>query len=256
MAIRFTPEYNARIKRTVVNYNQRVRRANKEAKIRKSELPGIASIKTLKKSYTNRRDLERELRNLELFRRKSARHYDKVISDYDINMISRNRRKAIEHYRFLADIAKSRIKHGYPSEKADLFHYENIIRNLSQDISKSSDAELRAMKGNVEDYRKSFERQATGYRGFLSEVEMIMDRVGINRTDKEIFFDKLSQLNSEEFFEAYKKSDLVSKIYDLADSPKYTRGKLVLYSTEKDARELIDTLLEEIDVIIKDVKTS
>ena len=55
MAIRFTPEYNKYIRKTVNEYNRKVQRANTEGKVKKVDLPEMASVKTLKKSYLHRK---------------------------------------------------------------------------------------------------------------------------------------------------------------------------------------------------------
>ena len=256
MAIRFTPEYNARINKIVKNYNARVRKANKQGKLRKSNLPETVSARVLKKSYTSRTDLDRELKTLEMFSRKMARQpVGEHLTEYDIATIKANRKATIEHFEKIADIVRGKVKKNLPLQQGRLDTIEANIKNLQQDIDSASEADLRGMLSYVNKYRKSFERQATGYRGFLSEVDMIMDRVGVPAEQKDEFFKKMSQLNSEEFYELYEKSDLISKVYELADSPKYTGGKLVLYDTEQNARDLIDTLLQEADMLIAEVKS-
>ena len=256
MAIRFTPEYNEQISKIVRDYNQRVRRANKEGKLRKSNLPETVSARVLKKSYTNRTDLDRELKTLQMFNRKMARQpVGEHLTEYDIATIKANKQAAIQHFEKIADIVKDKVKKNLPLQQGRLDTIEANIKNLQQDIDLASEADLRGMLAYVNKYRKSFERQATGYRGFLSEVDMIMDRVGISKEQKDEFFKKMASLNSEEFYELYEKSDLISKIYELADSPKYTGGKLVLYDTEQNAKDLINTLLQEADMLIADVKS-
>lgn len=256
MAIRFTPEYNARIRKIVGNYNRRVSRAKTEGKMYKSELPEKVTVSMLKQSYSRRADLEQELRNLESFKRKSARQASGrgALSQYDLDIIKSNRNAAIKHFEHLADTIRAKAKSNYPLQKDRLNAIERNLDILRKGPEAASDSELVAMERYIDKYRKSFERQATGYRGFLNEVDLVMNRVGIEKGRKQEFFDKLSKLNEQEFYDLYEKSDLVSKIYELADSPKYTKGKLVLHESETAARELIDTLLEEADILIAEVK--
>ena len=49
-------------------------------------------------------------------------------------------------------------------------------------------------------------------------------------------------------------NDLINRIYQLADSPKYTGGKLIIRSSEDVANRLISTLMEQIDLLISEVK--
>lgn len=255
MAIRFTPEYNKRINRIVSNYNQKVNRANKRGKINRSELPETVSARLLKKSYSNRSDLERELKNLESFSRKSVRRQDGVLSEYDVKIINQNRLAAIKHYEHEADIIREKANSNYPLQKERLNAIEANLKILKKGVSNANTEELVSMERYIDKYRKSFERRSTGYRGFLSEVEELMKMQKIDKAQRDAFFDKLSQLNEQEFFELYEKNDLISKIYQLADSPKVTGGKLIIHAKdEKEPEKLIQTLLTDIDKLIAEIK--
>lgn len=254
MAIRFTPELNSRISKTVRNYNTRVRRANVEGKIRKDNLPEQISIKMLKKSYSRRADLERELKNLETFNRKSVRQESDGINKYETSIIEKNRKSAIKYWEQQASYAKAKAEQNYPLQKN---RYNEIVRNLNILKKKPSDAspvELQAMYNYVDRYRKSFERQATGYRGFLGEVDAVMERLEYSKDERDRVFNKLSELEPHQLYYLYETSDVIGKIYELADSPKTTGGKLVLHDDEASARTHIDTLLEKIDIMVQEAK--
>ena len=263
MAIRYTPEYNKRITNIVRNYNRAVIKSNKSDKIRKDKLPETVSVKMLKKSYTRKADLERELRTLERFSRESAKtSYAIGISNYDIQTIRANKRATIKYFENISNIIKSKDLQNRPSEQARLKTIEKNLKILRKSTTSATEDELEAMSAYVDKYRKSFERQATGYRGFMSEVEAVIDRVneGADEKDKiteemkEEFFNKFSKLNQEEFYELYERSDLIKRVYMLADSPKYTGGELQLHLTENKARNLMHTLLEEADILVNQVK--
>lgn len=255
MAIRFTPEYNARINKIVQDYNRRVRRANVEGKIRKDQLPEKVSVKTLKKSYTNRADLERELKNLESFRRKSVRAEVEGVSTYETELINQNRRAAIKYWEKEAAYAKSKASQNYPLQKKRYNEIQRSLDILKKGTADASSRELLSMSKSVEDYRKSFERQATGYRGFLSELDMVMEKLDYPKSQRNEVFEKLSQLNQSEFYELYRTTDLIGTIYQLADSPKYTGGELVIHSSERSAKENINRFLEQLDGLIAEVKS-
>ena len=254
MAIRFTPEYNKYIRKTVNEYNKKVQRANTEGKVKKVDLPERASVKTLKKSYLHREDLDKELANLKAFSRKSARQ--KVVgnvSRYQINMINANREKTIEFFEHKADVIRKKATSGYPLQKDRLVAIEENLGILKKGVEGATEDELRAMSAYVNKYRGSFERQATGYRGFLSEVDLIMDNVGISQDEQDEFFKKLSKLNEEEFMDLYEKEDIINDIYNIAESPKLTGGELYIKDKQR-AKDLIDGLLSKIDSMIENVK--
>ena len=255
MAIRFTPEYNKRIAKVVKNYNASVRKANKQGKMRKDRLPELTSVETLKKSYSKRADLERELKTLESFSRKSAKAgYAVGISNYDIDVIRKNRRATIKHFEHVAETIKKKATTNYPLQTARYKAIEANLKILKKRPSEATEEELKTMLANVTKYRKNFERQATGYRGFMSEIDLIMERVGISDTERDAFFEKFSKLTPEEFEDLYSKNDLISRIYELADSPKYTKNELHLYASEDQAKNLINTLMNEADMLIAEVK--
>ena len=254
MAIRYTPEYNKHINKVVDDYNRKVRRARSEGNIKKSDLPEFASVKTLKKSYQHRSDLERELKNLQAFRRKDVRNTSVGINEYEVKLINSNRKKAIKYFEHKADLIRAKANTNYPLQKDRLNAIEENLSLLRKGTSGASEADLRAMSRYIDKYRQSFERQATGYRGFLSEVDLIMGKLDIPAATRDEFFNKLSKLNEEEFMELYEKEDIISRIYELADSPKLTGGELQLKGNETEARELIDSLLENVDLMIKEVK--
>ena len=254
MAIRFTPEYNKYIRKTVNEYNRKVQRANTEGKVKKVDLPEMASVKTLKKSYLHRSDLDKELANLKAFSRKSARQ--KVVgnvSRYQINMINANREKTIEFFEHKADVIRKKATSGYPLQKDRLVAIEENLGILKKGVEGATEDELKAMSAYVNKYRGSFERQATGYRGFLSEVDLIMDNVGISQDKQDEFFKKLSKLDEEEFMDLYEKEDIINDIYNIAESPKLTGGELYIKDKQR-AKDLIDGLLSKIDSMIENVK--
>lgn len=254
MGIRFTPELNKRITRIVKNYNEKVRRAKRFGKINKSELPETVSIKSLKKSYSNRRDLERELRNLELFSRKGVRTKIGNINAYEAKVFEENRVKAIHYFEKQLEYAKSKVKNNFPGEMNHVRTLEANLNLLKTGLKGLDPSDYKSAVGYVNKYRQSFERQSSGYRGFLSEVDLIMQRLEIDKDTRDKFFEKFSVLNEEEFFEVYNKNELINKIYMLADSPKYTGGKIVLHETEREARRVIESLMENIDLYIFEVK--
>lgn len=255
MAIRFTPEYNEHINKVVQNYNKRITRANTIGKIKKASLPDKVSVKTLKKAYTSRKDLDRELKNLAMFRRKDARKVaGEKINNYDVELINQNRKAAIKYFEKQADYMRMKIGKNMPLSSGELKAVELNIDLLRKGTKDAPEEDIRAMKAYIEKYRQSFERQSTGYRGFLSEVDAIMMRLGISKSERDQFFDKFSELDAGQFMDLYERNDLINKIYQLADSPKYTGGKLVLHNSEEEARQLVETLMEEADILVAETK--
>ena len=243
MAINYDDALNARMSRIVRNYNRRAE-GTKAPKV---------SVARLRKDYYRRADLNRELRNLEAFTKKKAfKDATAKVSAYDIELIKTNRKETIKFLQEQQKFLKARKKKGYPLEEAEIKNLALNERLLSQDIESASQDDLKAMLGSVHDYRVSFAERGAGYRGFLSEVEWVMGQVGIPQEDQEEFFEKMKQLNPQELYEIYEDSELVKRIYSLADSPSY--GNIKLNTDDKDAKEKIEELMKTIDKLIAKVK--
>ena len=83
----------------------------------------------------------------------------------------------------------------------------------------------------------------------ISDTAIIVNR------DPDTFFEKFNQLTPEEFQYIYDNSDLINRIYMLVDSPSHGGTKeITMNASPKAARELIDTLFEEVDGLILEAK--
>ena len=253
MAIKFDDAYKNKINRIVQNYNRRVRRARTEGSIPARKLPELASSYALKKNYTSRAELDKELKNLEQFRRKAVRRkYNTTLNEYENFLVRNNQREALEFFRHRYDIMKKQ-NHDTVDERNRLAKYKGYIKFLSQDIDESNDIDAKTMYQGVREYRASKGKQGAGYRGFMSEVEWVMDNVGIDEKDKDAFFKKVRKLTPDEFYDIYMQSNAIEKIYLLVDSPSVSERKL--NDTQESAKAVVDALMENIDVMINDVKT-
>lgn len=253
MAIRYTPEYNKKLYNIVKNFNQKVQRANKAGKIPRAFLPQEVSIRKLKKNFTTRDDLDRELRNLQMFSRKSIRHsMDEPITDYELQVVKTTQKKAMDFYSHQYDVLSKVAKPYDLEDQAKLQEYKTNIELLSMGADAANEEDLKAMERAVHNYRQSFNKQGAGYRGFLSEVEWVMNQVEIPKEDQEEFFKKIKKLSPQQFYDIYTSSDLVQRVYEIADSPTY--GGIKLNTDSGDAKRKVTALLDTIDVLIEEQK--
>jgi hypothetical protein len=81
-----------------------------------------------------------------------------------------------------------------------------------------------------------------------------MQRLGYSQDEIDSVLNKFNKLNPKQFLYAYDHFDIISRIYELADSPIY--GGLKLNTTEEDAENLVDTLMEQVDGVITDAKNN
>ena len=252
MAIRFTKDYNKRIRQEVSNFNRR-RKTAIEAGLK--SVPDKVYVSELKRRYDKREDLNRELKLLNEFKRNSLREIEtsggiKAI-EWDIQHIKNNLEQAKKYYKREEAILSERAGR-FPSEREDL---ESIIRNrraLENSIDNLSQEEFEDMRSSVNTFIRRRNKWGAGYRGFMSEVEEVMDRVGIEKKDKDKFFSKFKKLSNEEFFYIYEDSDLIKRIYALIDSPKENNKMNV--EDPKIAEGYVNDLMNQIDTLIDEAK--
>ena len=254
MAIKYNAKYNEEIRSIVRNFNKRRNRAEKAGY---TNLPPLAKVSELKARYSSRNELERALGNLERFRHKTLEKIEnrggaKSIA-WEYQNIKANLNAARQFHRREYDRIAHRIGK-FPGERLRLDAIAAKISLLDKDINYLNQDEFRSYRSAVLEYINFPLRVEKGYRGFLSEIDLVMDRLQFSNERKENIFEKFKELTPEQLFYVYNENDLVGRIYDLIDSPIYD-GTGKMNESEEYAEDLLTTLEEELDDIIEDAKT-
>lgn len=254
MSIRYSDDDIRRMRYEVHNFNRRRKRALKAGYSYK-DLPDHLYLSELKRRFDKREDLERELKHIAEFRRSELGEVDLKYGvkamQWDIDYIKNNLYQAKKFYDRKEKILTQRIGR-FPSQKDEL---ELIIRNreaLEVDFFKLTQTDYDDMKASIKYFIRSRNKWGAGYRGFMSEVEEVMTRVGISKEERDIFFEKFKKLSYEDFFYIYEESDNIKRIYALLDSPIKSTKKM--NASVASARTYINTLLNEIDILIEEAK--
>lgn len=253
MAIRYNDEYNDKIRREVLNFNRRRNRAIKKGF---KNIPDKVYVSELKRRYDKKSDLDRELKLLYKFRRDTLREVElsggvKAIR-WDVAHIKSNLEQAKEFYKKEAEILTERSPM-YPGERQRL---DTILKNqavLEYDINNITQEQYESLKGAINSFIRTRNIMGSGYRGFLSEVDDVMSAVGISEKDKRQFFKKVNTLSQSQFFYMYERNDLIKRVYDLYVD-KDDEGNVSLNASKSDAKGLINTLLDEVDVFVDEAK--
>lgn len=248
--MKYSKEFNSEAQNIVKNYNAKVKRARNAGIKRVPETVKLRELKALNKT---RSDLNRELNRLKSFERSTLNPITTkggaITTPFQIRNIKNNLSGA---RKFFASEIKRREKRllRFPSERLLLVNAQHKAELLEKDIETMSSDEFRSLAATVREYENYPAKRAAGYRGFLSEIDNVMQMLGYDSKEIDKLLNKFNKLNPDQFFYAYNNSDLIERIYELADSPIY--GELKLNTTEDDATDLINTLIEEVDDIIKD----
>ena len=124
----------------------------------------------------------------------------------------------------------------------------NLLNQNTKDLTQS---QFRSTLSAVSEYFNAPANRAAQYRGFLSEVEWVMEKLDIPEEKRDAFFNKFSTLTPSQFLYAYDNNDILDRVYNI-----YTRqGEDEPYIADKnDAKIYINRLLKEADEIVEDAK--
>lgn len=256
MAIRFDPAYNAEIKRVVRNFNQKRNRAIKRGY---RYLPPALTVRELKSRYTTRRQLNRDLNALKRFNREGDKALKVVETSggakaikWEYDYLKRNLQYAKEFYdREIEDAA--RLDTDMMVAKAEYLNNLKSKRDyLNLELSELSQSQFRTFRNTINEYLYANERNISGYRNWMNEVELIMRNLGYDNKTINKFFEGFNELTPRQFLNMYRQSALVSRIYELYIPTRDQSFKLS--TTEEDAKELINTFMVEKDEMIKKAK--
>ena len=256
MAIKFDPAYNAEIRRVVRNFNQKRNRAIKRGY---HYLPPTLTVRELKSRYTSRKQLNRDLNMIKKFNAKGDDALKVVETSggakaikWEYEYLKRNLKYAKDFYdREIEDA--TRLDTPMMVAKSE---YINNLRSkrdyLNLELAELSQSQFRTFRNTINEYLYANERNLSGYRNWMNEVELIMRNLGYDNKTINKFFEGFNELTPRQFLNMYRQSALVSRIYELYIPTKDHSFKLS--TTEEDAKDLINTFMVEKDEMIKKAK--
>lgn len=252
MAIRYDSEYNARLAREVRNYNKRRNRAVKRGF---TNLPPTVKVSDLKARYTSRNDLERELKVLRQFRQKDL--FKKIENrggvkaiPWEFENLKANTQAMKKYFNREYERVSKRVGR-FPGERNYLDNIQAKIAILDLDVDYMTQQQFRSAKAILSEFTTSAEMRKSQYRGFLNEVDWLMEKLGIPEQRKNEFFKKFEQLTPQQFLYVYDNNDIIAKVYSL-----YRKGGDgdTYITDEENAEDLLDELMDEADDMVNDAK--
>lgn len=260
MSINYDKELNDKIKRTVKNFNAKVR-YNKTKTRGRGMLPYTISAKTLKDKYSDksRAELEKQLKLYQSFGKRDA--LDK----------STNRLSKWERFFFESNIEKT--KKFYDEEIADLKRIigdkpeyylkqhnrlETLLgqrEELNKDLSNLTEDQIKGMRGYINYAERSEIIKRQGFRLYLAQLERAMKELNYKDEEIDTLLDKFNVLSENEFTEMVRLEDTIDDVYRLIYSPK-GRGKYELLADNKKAKKAVEAVINSADVLIAKYKKS
>lgn len=255
MAIRYNKQYNKEIARVVKNFNETRNRAIKN---NYKNVPPLVKVSDLKARYTTRAELNKELTRLKKFK---ADELLKTIENrggakavkWEFNYLKGNLKNAEEYYKREYDRAIKRAGK-YVGERQYVDNIKAKLDLLQTDIAYMNQSQFKSAMATIREYVAAPSHLKAQYRGFLNEVEWVMQQIGYSKEKRDKIFDKFSTLTPSQFLYAYDNNDMIARIYRLYHKNNDTDP--ILTDTHENAEELLDNFVEQIDVIVDEAKTN
>lgn len=258
MAIKYNKQYNDEIRKVVKNFNQTRNRIIKSG-VAKSKVPTHLKVSTLKSLARNRKELDRQLKKIKQFSRKELNRYITTDSGQKINKWKKEyldlyTEQAKEFFNKRKELVEQKIKRGFAGETMRLNNIESKLQTLSLDTALMTESQFKSYESAIKEFMEAPEKMKRGYRGFLSEVDVLLNRVGdFSKDEIDSFFKKFSKLTPDQFQYLYEKADIIDRVYEIVDSPIHGNA-LKMNTTKDDASNLLNTLLSEVDMLVKDAQ--
>ena len=253
MSIRFDSAYNARIRKEVQNFNQKRKRMEQRGF---KNLPNKVLVSDLKSRYKTRNELNRELNRLRNFKRSdiNKRTLDSgaKIMEWQYDFLKANQASAIQY--FEEEYQRINKKVGkFPGERTYLDTISAKLNILHKDINLMSEIDARSVLNSVNEFAMSPAQRKAQYRGFLREVDWVMEKLGYSDEARDNFFKKFHVLTPSQFLYAYDNNDLINKVYTLYHKDNNEEEP---HLTDPKAGDFIEELIEQVDDIIKEAQTN
>lgn len=252
MANRNNSNRKSRYARDLENYRRRRKRAI-EAGF-KNVLPDF-KLRDLRSIYTSPSDLEKQLKVLAKFTQKAllnkitTRSGTKV-SSWQFANLKTNRELAKNYFEKEYERINQRVL-TYPGERSYLNNIQAKIDLLALDINVMDEQQFRSAHAAILEFEKSNEMRRAEYRGFLNEVDWLMEKLDVPSEKRDKFFKKFETLTPQQFLYVYDNNPIIAKIYSLYH--KSSDGEAYIME-EEDPKEILNQLMKYADGIVKEAK--
>lgn len=260
---KFDADFNTEIRRTIKNFNQKIKRAEKRGQ---KGLPELRSVREFKQQFVTKRDAKRELAQLKtLLNNKEAlqrrRTREGTISNWEYDYIIKNLQETKRWVNRELEKARYRVK-DYPDHlyaiREEVVKLEAERDYLARDIAKLSSRELKTVAAIENRMKRSSLKNLTGRKYFMDNLDNLLMIRGMTTAERKRLATKLNKLSNDEFLELYKSHDIVSTIMEYyVPSDKKDRVKFLEdLSDDSDLVEVIKDFNDNVDEYIGEAKES
>ena len=259
-----TSEDNAEIRRVVRNFNKRLKRLESYGM---QFLPEKQSVKELKQTFANRRDLQRRLNQLKQFDKKSASKIIKVgkdrvkMTEWEYKVFQRDRRVAKRRIeKEIGEIqsaitSRSRSKAPVQTLKREyLAQRLDELELLTRSTRGLSRSQIRSTTATAEKEVNRFKRDQTFKNNFFDMMFRDAQFTGLRDSRVDEIKAKLSELSPQQLLMAYYAEPQLKHFVEYYGGKDFARAKEAEVSEINKMDKNIDNLLSRVDSIVKEFK--
>lgn len=202
MAIRYDRQFNKQIRRIVDNFNKKIKRLERADH---AILPNRVLVSDLKKDFTNRNDLKRELRRLELFTEKNMEQIitigEMTATRWQFEIDKQRARDAKAN--LTKEINKIESAGELTPRTSDYLQNLQFRRNyLNKPLKSLSSSQLRTRKKIIDQDEQKERKQQTFYHNLFDMLFKIGYQTNADQADVIYIMEKLSKLTPHQLSEA------------------------------------------------------
>lgn len=244
MAIKYDPELNALLNRTVKNFNKKVRELTRKGH---ASVPEPVSVVEMKKLYLKREDLKRRIGQLQQFTKRGAEDIVEGTSGnkmtaWEVDVLLQNKRRT--KAAITREINYERTKDSkMPLDTAEFIKHLEARRNfLDFDIEALQASEIEKAEREIAKVEYKSSREEAAYQNY---IEMVRDAARFAEIDEEQWEkieNTLKKLSPRDLYKGYRNEAIVSHMYIIAGSPKNKDGTTSWYATKEEMEANLENL--------------
>lgn len=261
MAVRYNATINRNINQVVRNYNAKIRRLEKAEE--ELYLPELTSVKEVKESVKNKRELDRMLKDLQRY---SERGMEKTVtfssgvemSKYEAEKLKRNLRIAkAKTTREISSFKSTPIKiFGIPQSTPPEYDeaYLNLKsqrEKLDKDINRLNKRELERLQSNINDILYSYDMEEQYKSNWLDMIEKLGYYGEIDPGKIEAIKERLRTISPTNFTKLYRNEKSIKAIQELYQDVIRNKG-MMDQELSSDIQDIVSNFYSNIDIILKD----
>ena len=265
---KFDADFNADIRRTIKNFNQKIRRAERRGE---KGLPELRSVREFKAQFATKNDAKRELSQLKtLLNNKEAlerhRTKDGTISNWEFDYIVDNLRATDKWLNREIEKARERYK-DYPDHlyaiREDINRLMDEKQIINRDLAQLTARELKTVSATIDNYKRRNIKISAGREYFMRNLDTLLQAKGLPKSQRNKMYAKIDKLTNDQFLEFYKRHDIVSDIMIMIpsdpanDNNTKERKKIAKEVVSDDiSSEALDEFANSLDDYIEETKTT